>query len=127
VVARNDKVAIGVAGILAYSTGFELKVVVVLTRDSGRLVRPFRFGEDFDDEGELSPKLLRVGLEYSDGRKSMSTNPRWTMWGEDDDVDESRPTMVQEAVEGANASGGRISGAGRFRLPGSFRSSLNGQ
>ena len=52
VVARTDKVAIGVAGIFAYRTDFELKVVVLLTRESGRLVRPFRFEEDFDDDDE---------------------------------------------------------------------------
>jgi hypothetical protein len=100
VIARTDKAAIGIAGIFAYNTGFELKVFVLLTRDSARLVHPFRFGESFDDEGPLSPKLVRVGLEYSDGRKATNTNPRWPMFGEDADVDESRPTMVQEGGNG---------------------------
>ena len=102
VVARNDRVAVGIAGIFAYNTGFELKVVVLLTRGAARLAHPFRFGEGFDDEGPLSPKLLRVGLEYSDGRKSMSTNPRWPAFDRDDAVDESNPTMVQEGGAGGD-------------------------
>lgn len=95
VIARNDEVAIGVAGALAYNTGFELNSIVVLSRTVARELDPFDFRHlSGHADGEIPPDMLRLGLEYADGRKAMNTNPRWPGF-DDDEGDESRPTMVE--------------------------------
>lgn len=98
VIARNDQVAIGIAGALAYTTGFELKFIVILARTAARDLGdldPFDYRHRGGQrDGELSPEMLRLGIEYSDGRKSMNTNPRWPEFDEDEE-DESKPTMIE--------------------------------
>jgi hypothetical protein len=96
VIARNDRVVVGVGGGLAYTTGFELSFYVFSLKEHPET-------EPFDREamasGELTPEVLRVGLEYADGSKLMSTNPR--RWGDDDgEVDEDRPTMSPKRGSG---------------------------
>lgn len=100
VIARNDKVAIGIAGVLAYNVGFELKFIVLLTRKAGRGLHLFGYEQLLArSEGELPPEMLRIGMEFSDGRKAMNTNPRWRGFDEDEE-DESQPTMIEHGGGG---------------------------
>ena len=100
VIARNDEVAIGIAGALAYTTGFELQFIVLLTGKAARDLDPFDYRfRGSQSEGEISPEMLRLGMEYADGRKSMNTNPRWARFDEDV-VDESKPTMIEHGGAG---------------------------
>lgn len=100
IIARNETVAIGIAGALAYNTGFELQFIVALAGKAAGWLDPFDYHHRLDpDEGELSPELLRLGIEYADGRKAMNTNPRWPELDEDD-ADESSPTMVEHGGGG---------------------------
>jgi hypothetical protein len=73
VLARNDEAAVFVTRIAAYPQGFELEANVVT-----RTPRHFR-GDYFDlmyeagtPEGEIPPELLRLGVEFSDGRRASS-------------------------------------------------------
>lgn len=97
VIARNEKAAIGVAGGLAYTTGFELTFYVFAPEAAPGL-------EPFDRrilaEGGLPPGLLRVGLEYSDGVKLTSTSPR--RWPEEVEAGEegAGPTMMPRRGSG---------------------------
>lgn len=102
IIARNDKAVIGVAGGLAYTTGFELSFYVFTSEampvDSGFERGPFdRIGLDF---GELPPEFLRLGLEYADGSKSMNSKPRPLPHGGEDNGDQIEPTMRHKRGEG---------------------------
>jgi hypothetical protein len=100
IIARNDKVAVGVAGALAYTTGYELKFIVLLTRKAARDLDPFDYRHRRSQgDGELPPEMLRLGIEYADGRKSTNTNLRWPEFDEDE-ADESKPTMIEHAGGG---------------------------
>lgn len=90
VIARNDKAVVGVAGGLAFTTGFELDVYAFSLGERPE-IEPFDRGAI--ENGGLPPEIVRVGLEYADGSKLMSTNPR--RWGGEDEEDqaEDRPTM----------------------------------
>jgi hypothetical protein len=96
-IARNDKAAIGVAGGLAYTTGFELKFYVFTPEPTPDL-------EPFDrralEEGGLPSEFLRVGLEYADGSKLMNTTRR--RWPDESKAgeDEARPTMTPQRGTG---------------------------
>lgn len=114
VIARNEKVAIGIAGALAYNTGFELKIIVLLTKEAGRGLDPFGYEQHFaGSEGGLPPEMLRLGIEYADGRKAMNTNFSWAE-PEDDERDEGRPTMVEHGGGGGEREWRQDFGAGRF-------------
>ena len=97
VIARNDRAVVGVGGGLAYSTGFELSFYVFSLEERPE-IEPFC--RETMEDGELAPEILRVGLEYADGSKLMSTNPR--RWGEQDEDGgaEDRPTMGPQRGSG---------------------------
>jgi hypothetical protein len=96
VLARSEEAVVGVGGGLAFTTGFELSVYA------------FSFGEDLEGDrfgrggpfdrtptegGEIAPWVLRIGIEYADGSKLMSTLPRRRdEIGGDDEADHP-PTM----------------------------------
>jgi hypothetical protein len=90
VFARNYKAVVGLAGGLAYTTGFELSFYA-FALEARPEIEPF--DREAMQEGDLPDEILRVGLEYSDGSKLMSTNPR--RWPDEDESDEAedRPTM----------------------------------
>jgi hypothetical protein len=88
VIARNDRAVVGVGGGLAYTTGFELSFYA-FSLEGRPEIAPF--DRETMESGELAPEILRVGLEYADGSKLMSTNPR--RWGDEDSETEDRPTM----------------------------------
>ena len=102
VVARTEEIAIGMAGVFAYPTGFEAEIVVVAR--SARRLAPFRdpfdeHGATSSEEGSIPEHLLRLGLDYSDGRKSMNTNLRWPDMDEESDGDR-QPTMRMKSGSG---------------------------
>lgn len=94
VLARNDRAAIGIAGALVYDTGFELQFIALLTRETLRETDLFELRHRGGNRDPLAPEVLRIGIEYADGRKAMNTIPRWYRLDEDE-VDESAPTMVE--------------------------------
>jgi len=102
IIARNDKAVVGVAGGLAYTTGFELSFYV-FTPDATPVESGFERGP-FDrmglDRGELPPEFLRLGLEYADGSKSMNTNPPHLPDDDEDNEDQTKPTMRPQRGKG---------------------------
>ncbi len=67
--ARNDELALALLDLVAYSTGFALKLVL-----------RFRPGADFDPRSMMmqmhgDPEQLRFGIAYSDGRKATNLGP----------------------------------------------------
>jgi hypothetical protein len=86
VIARNSRAVVGVSGGLAYTTGFELSFYAFSLGERPE-IEPFDRGAM--KGGELVPEILRVGLEYADDSKLMSTNPRRL----DDREADDRPTM----------------------------------
>jgi hypothetical protein len=72
ILARNDEAAISLTRFAAYPAGFELDVELVTRRsvpeDSFELLyRGPRGGGE-----ELPPELVRIGIEFSDGRRTTS-------------------------------------------------------
>jgi hypothetical protein len=106
VLAQNDQVGVAVVGLLAYPNGIEFEVVVV-AEDQWTKLDPF-FGHPHDDDGGMmSPKLLRFGVEFSDGRRGMNTRDRWAGW-----LDEEEGTPAPEHPVVLNGRGGH--GGGGF-------------
>lgn len=79
VLARTDEVGVSVASALVYPNGLEFQVVVA-AEDEWTKLDPFSSFPDDDEEGVIPPKLLRLGVEYADGRKAMNTRDRWAGW-----------------------------------------------
>jgi hypothetical protein len=101
VLARNEEVAIGISGAFAYPTGFEMEILVLSAQRRGGRIHPFDgpwHSEESASEG-MPEGLLRLGLEYGDGRKSMNTNARWFESEEASDG-ERQPTMVSKGGGG---------------------------
>lgn len=79
-IAKTDRVAVGVTDLLAFPTGFSLRVVAFSRRSRGPGLRP----EDVDpywgesrrrrEAGEeaLPDELLRFGVQFADGAKATS-------------------------------------------------------
>lgn len=80
-IVKTDRVAVGVTDLLAFPTGFALRVVAIARRSSGtelpyedmgfgfRRRRPAGDGETLPDE------LLRFGVQFADGAKATSVGP----------------------------------------------------
>jgi hypothetical protein len=81
VIASAEDHAVIVGGIACYATGFGFNL-----RTAGR----YYYDDDVDDpvesavamsrrprDGQLSPTLLRFGVEYSDGGKATTLDPHW--------------------------------------------------
>lgn len=73
-IARTDEVAFGLIDVVAYSTGFSLRLAI--------RARPDASGFDLDglmrphfERSESSEEKLRFGVEFADGRKA--TNLGW--------------------------------------------------
>lgn len=96
IVARGPSVAVGLVGALAYLEGLELQVFAFLTDPTQRFVNAFHLYDDSEDgaaeEGRISDRLLRIGIEYPDGRKSMNTTERW--FDDDEAADGRDPTLI---------------------------------
>jgi hypothetical protein len=77
IVARSDRCIIAVSGVVVYSLGFELQVRLRL-RDVVCWIDPLGdrrgFPEDGRENDRLADDLLRMGIEFADGRKATSTD-----------------------------------------------------
>jgi hypothetical protein len=76
-VARSDRCAIAIGGLVVYTLGFEA-VVRLRLRDVDPWIDPLghRYGPSgrFRNEGQLPDDLLRMGVELADGIKATSTD-----------------------------------------------------
>ncbi len=112
VLARSERVAIALVGATAYTTGVELRIAVRWRRhvadDSEGL-----YDDPFEDPfglammhrrptGELSPEILRFGIQFSDGRKA--TTVGGFPWADGDDAAEepTGPVLMQGAAGGGD-------------------------
>jgi hypothetical protein len=68
---RGDDLAIALIGVVAYSNGLELQVVL-RRRELAEEPDPmlFHMRSRHSRTGELTPEVLRFGVEYPDGRKA---------------------------------------------------------
>ena len=96
VVAKNDAIAVGIGGVLAYPAGFQIQVKVIALDEEG-LSDPFGRGY-FDGVEGIPDQMLRVGFEYGEGRRSMNTRFHWHDGGADEDG--QTPTMVSQGGSG---------------------------
>jgi hypothetical protein len=74
VLGRSDEAAVYVTRIAAYPTGFEFDAEVV-TRKAARIRYPSPFELMHDPErpaGEIPPEVVRLGVEFADGRRATS-------------------------------------------------------
>lgn len=71
VLFRNDELAVALLGVVAYSNGIELQVVI-RRRQQAEDPDPmlFHMRRRHNQTGELAPEVLRFGIEYPDGRKA---------------------------------------------------------
>ena len=82
VLFRGDELAIALIGIVAFSTGLELQVVVRRRHVSDEPdLMHFHMHGRAARGGELGPEVFRFGVEYPDGRKA--TNLGHPPFGED--------------------------------------------
>lgn len=87
VLARTDDAVVAVPRASAFPTGALLDVAVRLRSPSLELRRALVHGGPFhrawpsDESGGAPPELLRLGVQFSDGRKA--TTLGWPGWGED--------------------------------------------
>jgi hypothetical protein len=89
VLARSDDVALALAGIRAYSSGFEFDLCAVMRRAQLHSV-PFWGHGPYGGE-RVSDEVLRVGLRFAD--ESVVTNVDWRVGG-DDLEHEPRPFLM---------------------------------
>ena len=109
VLARSERVAIALVGATAYRTGVGLTIAVRWRRhDSEGL-----YNDPFEDPlglammhrrptGELSPEILRFGVQFSDGRKA--TTVGGFPWADGDDAAEepTGPVLMQGSAGGGD-------------------------
>jgi len=112
ILARTDAVGVSVASALVYPNGLEFEVVVV-AEDEWTKLDPFFSRPDEDEEGVILPSLLRIGVEYADGRKAMNTGERWASWL---DEEEDNPAPPDPILLGRSGGGGGGHWAYRFWL-----------
>jgi hypothetical protein len=73
VLFRNDDLAIALLGIVAFSNGIELQVVMrrrELAEEPDHLMHVHMDRHRRARGGELAPEVFRFGVEYADGRKA---------------------------------------------------------
>ncbi|MGH3009876.1 MAG: hypothetical protein ACRDLM_10805 [Gaiellaceae bacterium] len=112
VIGRAEKAAVWIPALTVYRDGFEFEVEVRHRLDDEQFEHPFFLrhhhrGRSRDAAEELPAELLRLGIEFSDGRKATNLGgPHWL-----------RPDEPDTAPEGPllQPSGGGGGGAGRWR------------
>lgn len=112
ILARTDAVGVSVASALVYPNGLEFEVVVV-AEDEWTKLDPFFSRPDEDEEGVIPSSLLRIGVEYADGRKAMNTRERWASWLDDEGDNPAPPDPI---LLGGRGGGGGGHWAYRFWL-----------
>jgi hypothetical protein len=71
VLFRSEEIAVALLGVVAYSNGIELQVVIRRRRqaeDPDPML--FHMRRRHNQTGALAPEVLRFGVEYADGRKA---------------------------------------------------------
>lgn len=109
VLARNDEVAVALVDVVAYSTGFTLRLVV----------RVHPEGADFDPRQLMmqvrggpmgsSDDQLRFGIEFADGRKATNLGQRG--------VPGDEPPSINMTPQGGSGGGGRSWETGYWVYP----------
>lgn len=81
VLARTETVAVCLARLAVYPTGFEFRVLT-MSDDAERALDPFflegRYRQQHPDDTEGIPaEMLRFGLQFADGSKVTNVTPHW--------------------------------------------------
>ena len=110
VLARTDRVAVGLVGATAYSTGVAFTLFIRGRRGAIEDVDAlyddpfmFPFGHPIrrrQHRGELSPEILRFGVQFSDGHKATTVGGMRPAVGDEDEP--SGPVLS----EGGSGGGG---------------------
>jgi hypothetical protein len=95
VIGRSDKAALWIPALTAYLDGFEFDIELRYRRDEAEVEHPFFLGHHprrrrRPPEEGLDPDLLRLGIQFSDGRKATNIESRMSfrMPGEPDEPPE---------------------------------------
>jgi len=79
VLAQTERVAVYVAQLLSYPTGFAFDVIAVSAPGTEEELDPLLFGRHYrrrPRSEEISPEMLRLGVQFSDGTKATNTSGR---------------------------------------------------
>jgi hypothetical protein len=111
VIGRAEKAAVWIPALTVYPDGFEFEVEIRHRLDDEQFEHPFFMGHHLRRRAaaseELPAELLRLGIEFSDGRKATNLGgPHWL-----------RPDEPDAEPEGPllQPSGGGGGGGGRWR------------
>jgi hypothetical protein len=109
VVGRSDKAALWIPAVTAYLDGFEFDVELRYRFDDEELDHPFflrhhpRRRHRAREEG-LDPHLLRLGIQFSDGRKATNLESRMS-FGPSGELDETPEGPVLSPRGGGGGDG----------------------
>ena len=131
VIGQSDK-ALWIPAVTAFPDGFEFRVELRGRLDEEEFGHPFFFAHRprrrhrTPEEG-LDPDLLRLGIQFSDGRKATNIESRmpFPIPGEPDEPPEGLCSFRVAGVV-VTGVGLRISGSGRFRPKARSRSCVSG-
>lgn len=108
VLARTDDVALALTEAAAYPNGVELNLALRIRNFSNEARRALMHGGPFhrhhlageDDDGGIPPEILRLGVQFADGRKAttLDTHP-WQSEAEPDG-----PVLIQRGGGGGERS-----------------------
>lgn len=103
VVARTPTVAVYLASISAYPSGFEFDVFVVADEQSG--LDPFSFDHNTVARrtGEIPPGQLRLGFLFADGSKAANTG-KYVDWHDENDAQPDAPVMTRSGGQSGENS-----------------------
>jgi len=79
VLAQNDKAAVCISRLAAYSTGFEFDLITMMAPGQDDLdldpmiFRRHHLAHRRRGQGEIPEELLRIGVQFSDGSKATNT------------------------------------------------------
>lgn len=110
VLARAEKAAVWIPALTVYPEGFEFEIEIRHRLDDEQFEHPFFMGHHLHHRRrraaseELPAELLRLGVEFSDGRKA--TNLGGPHWLRPDDADaEPEGPLLQPAGGGGGGDG----------------------
>jgi hypothetical protein len=106
--ARTDDVAIAITDATAFPNGVELNVALRLRRLSPAARRALMRGGPFhypsfpgdEPDGGIPPELLRLGVQFADGRKATTLGPRHQHFEREPDG----PVLMQRGGGGGDRS-----------------------
>lgn len=90
VLARTETVAVCLARLAAYPTGFELRIIT-MSGETDEDLDPFMYEMRRRSDGEeIPPEVLRLGVQFADGSKATNISSHGF-----DDAKPSGPTMIE--------------------------------